>query len=194
MTLLSTNTSINYTPNDFLGPSQWAAYRSSELMAVQAMTVKFLEECPELVQTSERPAIDLSVRLESLHLDAISPLFTYIPRDPAKVYVEVLQRCLDLDLEILQRLPDDQEVSLGILSLRHQRLLNDCATRWRLPDSFRASTFLSMVVDRFWKGLVPAECVVEAKALVATVTMEEPVQAWAIPDVSQSLSRSWLAV
>jgi hypothetical protein len=96
---------------------------------------------PSLSQTSEpnRFSNDLSSRMDNLRLDQVSDSssFTYVPPDPRSTYIELLNRCLDWDLEVLKTLPEDEDVSLGILSPEHVNLLGECATRWRLPASFR---------------------------------------------------------
>jgi hypothetical protein len=171
---------------------------------------------PSLVQAGERDtssrysAGDLASRVEAMRLGSASGSahdthaypnghhptslngattdspFTYIPPDPQTTYKDLLSRCLDWDLEILKTLPEEEDVSLGILSPDHVHLLGECALRWRLPPSFRAWVFLDAITERCELGLVPSACVHEATGMVGKVSEENPVGEWAIPDVSHA--------
>ena len=113
--------------------------------------------------------------------------FTYVPPDPRETYIQLLDRCLDWDLEVLKTLPEDEDVSLGILSPEHVDLLGECAMRWRLPASFRSWVFLAAIVDRAEQGLVPTACIHEATGMVGKVSSEMPVDTWARSDVSSNV-------
>jgi len=143
---------------------------------------------PSLSQTSEpnRFSNDLSSRMDNLRLDQVSESssFTYVPPDPRSTYIELLNRCLDWDLEVLKTLPEDEDVSLGILSPEHVNLLGECATRWRLPASFRSWVFLEAIVQRAEQGLVPTACIHEATGMVGKVSADMDVSSWANSDVS----------
>jgi len=145
---------------------------------------------PSLSQTSEpnRFSNDLSSRMDNLRLDQVSEssTFTYVPPDPRSTYIELLNRCLDWDLEVLKTLPEDEDVSLGILSPEHVNLLGECATRWRLPASFRSWVFLEAIVQRAEQGLVPTACIHEATGMVGKVSADMDVSSWANSDVSSS--------
>jgi hypothetical protein len=91
---------------------------------------------------------------------------------------------LEWDLEAMKTLPEDQEVSLGILTAEHVALLGECAVRWRLPPSFRSWVFLAAMEEKFEAGEVPVDCVFEAMAMVRKVAGEMPMSSWTIPDVS----------
>jgi hypothetical protein len=152
------------------------------------MMLAMMQSNPALVQVSDRDRFsngDLSARLDGLRLggSADSP-FTYIPPDPQGTYRDLLARCLDWDLEVLKSLPEEEDVSLGILSPEHVNLLGECAIRWRLPPSFRAWVFLDAIVDRCEQGLVPSACVHEATAMIAKVSEESSIDEWAVSDVS----------
>jgi hypothetical protein len=143
---------------------------------------------PSLSQTSEpnRFSNDLSARVDNLRLDQASDsgAFTYVPPDPRSTYIELLNRCLDWDLEVLKTLPEDEDVSLGILSPEHVNLLGECANRWRLPASFRTWVFLEAIVQRAEQGLVPTACIHEATGMVGKVSADMEVSSWANSDVS----------
>jgi hypothetical protein len=153
------------------------------------MMLAMMQVNPALVQVSDRDRssnVDLSARMLAVKLDsnaAESP-FTFIPPDPRTTYRDLLAVCLDWDLEILKTLPEDEDVSLGILSADHVDLLSECAMRWRLPSSFRAWVFLEAIVDRCEKGLVPAACIHEATGIIAKVSEETAIDQWATSDVS----------
>ena len=185
--LLNTDDPVPYGPSDFADATQWANYRAAEVSTLSQMMLLMMQTNPSLVQTSDRQSNgDLSSRVDSLKLDAPPASFTYIPLDPRATYKDLLSRCLEWDLEILSTLPEDEDVSLGVLSQEHISLLGECAVRWRLPPSFRAWVFLEAIVERFEQGNVPAACVHEATAMVGKVSAEAPVDTWAIPDVSEA--------
>ena len=124
-----------------------------------------------------------------LKLDAPAVHFTFVPPDPRETYRELLRLLLDWDLEVLKTLPEDEDVSLGVLSQDHVALLGECAVRWRLAPSFRAWVFLEAIVERCEQGFVPAACVHEATAMVQKVRGEMPVSTWATSDVRRVLVR-----
>lgn len=166
------------------------------------MMLVMMQTNPSLSQTSDHTRLsnggDLANRVESLRLDSASDTsstspntsssssaaFAYIPPDPRATYRELLARCLDWDLEILKTLPEDEDVSLGILSPEHVALLQECATRWRLPSSFRSWVFLDAIVQRAEQGLVPTACIHEATGMVGKISAEMSVDTWAVSDVS----------
>lgn len=150
-----------------------------------------MQNNPALSQSSDPNRFsngDISARVDNLRLDQVSDSdsFTYVPPDPRDTYVQLLDRCLDWDLEVLKTLPEDEDVSLGILSPEHVNLLGECAMRWRLPASFRSWVFLAAIVDRAEQGLVPTACIHEATGMVGKVSSEMAVSTWATSDVSPS--------
>ena len=152
------------------------------------MMLLMMQSNPNLVQSGDRHSNgDLSSRVDSLRLDGPSTSFTYVPADPRTTYRELLGRCLDWDLDVLSTLPEDEDVSLGVLSQEHMTLLRECSVRWRLPPRFHAWTFLDAIVDRLEQGNVPPACVHEATTMIAKVSAEASVDTWAMSDVSQAL-------
>lgn len=85
---------------------------------------------------------------------------------------------------MLRTLPEDQDVSLGILSAEHTDFLNECATRWRLPLSFRSWVFLEAIQEHYEHGEVPPDCVLEAVGGVGRASQESPVSEWPVSDQS----------
>lgn len=112
--------------------------------------------------------------------------FTFIPPNPRKFYRRLLEYCLISDLEIMlsPEVDDNDEVSLGILSPPHIELINECALRWRIPHSYRASCFLDIVKQFYERNDVPMECIPEALQNVAKAMDESDVDQWPIQDVS----------
>jgi len=156
-----------------------------------------MQSSPSLVQSPDRDRHSngdtLAGRLDGLKLDAPPVQFTFVPPDSCGTYRELLSRCLDWDLEVLKTLPEDEDVSLGILSPDHMALLGECAVRWRLVPSFRAWVFLEAIVERCEQGAVPTACVHEASAMVQKLLGEMPLESWVISDVS-GCSTTWLNI
>ena len=186
--MLNVDASLVYRSTDFEDPSDWVAFRDAEKDSIQNLMLDIVKSQSRLSKNVDRPVShDLALGLGNLRIDrshsSATPL-VFVPSNPRSQYQSLLRICLDWDLEALQSLPEDQEVSLGILSTQHQLLLLECSTIWRVPDTFRVWTSLAALVERFEEGLVPAECVHEAVSLVSRVTEDNPVEAWPIPDVS----------
>lgn len=162
------------------------------------MMLLMMQSNTSLVQSSDRDRTsnggDLSSRVDSLRLDAPATTFTFVPPDPKATYRELLARCLDWDLEVLSTLPEDEDVSLGVLSQEHMTLLRECAVRWRLPARFHAWTFLDAIVERLEQGNVPPACVHEATAMVAKASTEVSVDSWASSDVRNIMSGDSLLI
>lgn len=114
--------------------------------------------------------------------------FTYIPSNPKKFYKRLVERCLEADLEAMATLPEDQEVSLGILSPRHLEVINECALRWRIPQSYRVACFLDLIRYMYEREEVPMECVPEALQMVQKTTQETELGRWPKSDVRSSLA------
>ncbi len=69
--------------------------------------------------------------------------FVYIPRIHGAYYHRRIEICIDFDLEMIKHQPEEEEVSLSILSKSHVELLAECAQRWvsqHLFSAFRIST------------------------------------------------------
>jgi hypothetical protein len=111
--------------------------------------------------------------------------FTFIPPNPRKFYKRLLEHCLIADLEIMlsPEVDDNDEVSLGILSPPHIELLNECALRWRIGHSYRATCFLDLVKQFFERNDVPMECIPEALQNVSKVMNDNDLDQWPVHDV-----------
>lgn len=104
--------------------------------------------------------------------------FTYIPPNPRKAYKRLVELCLERDLEAMVHLPEDQEVSLTILSHQHLDLLNECALRWRISHSYRVTCFLDVIRYKYERDEVPIECIPEGLQMVDKATHDVPAEFW----------------
>jgi hypothetical protein len=110
--------------------------------------------------------------------------FTYIPPNPKKAYKRLVELCVDADLNAMHTLPEDQEVSLTILSARNHEIINECAVRWRVMQTYRVACFLDVVRYKYEREEVPLECLPEALQVVNKTMTEMPLDYWPVPDVS----------
>ncbi|WWC59160.1 uncharacterized protein I303_101708 [Kwoniella dejecticola CBS 10117] len=188
--LLNTESSYPYSPTDFNDSSQWTSWRSGEISSLSQLMLQMMQSNPALLRTTDRQSpVDIALQVEALNLDSSASNFTFIPAASKEAYRDLLKRCLDRDLETLKTLPEDEDVSLSILSPSHVSLLQICAARWRLPLSFRSVSFFSAIIDRYQNGDVPAACVHEAMAILDRAQMETPLHQWATSD-RDTLDRS----
>ncbi|KAG9095248.1 hypothetical protein FRC06_009982 [Ceratobasidium sp. 370] len=109
--------------------------------------------------------------------------FTYIPPNPKKAYKRLVELCVDTDLNAMHTLPEDQEVSLTILSPRNHEIINECAVRWRVLQTYRVACFLDVVRYKYEREEVPLECLPEALQVVNKTVTEIPLDHWPSPDV-----------
>ena len=116
--------------------------------------------------------------------------FTYIPPNPKKYFKRLLEFCLLADLEVMlsPETEETDEVSLGILSIPHLELLNECAIRWRIGHPYRAVCFLDLVRQFYERGDIPMECIPEALHSVERVLDENDLGKWTIQDVRNTSS------
>ena len=176
---LSTEHPIPYGPSDFADDSLWQAHRANELAALADLTMDLVKLDPK----RERERSDQSDAGHSL--DALSledRTLTFVPPDPREAYRALLGICLDFDLQVLRTLPEDQDVSLGILSAAHTSLLSECALRWRIPSAFRSWVFLEAIEGHYEQGEVPPDCVFEAVGGVGRASQDCPISDWAVSD------------
>ncbi|KAF8603980.1 hypothetical protein BDV93DRAFT_522773 [Ceratobasidium sp. AG-I] len=115
--------------------------------------------------------------------DESSDSFTYIPPNPKKAYKRLVEICVDADLNAMNTLPEDQEVSLTILSARNHEIINECAVRWRVMQTYRVASFLDVVRYKYEREEVPLECVPEALQVVNKTIGETPLDHWPSPDI-----------
>ena len=112
--------------------------------------------------------------------------FTFIPPQPRKFYKRLLELCIQADLEAMANLPEDQEVSLGILSQRHLDLLNECALRWRIGHSYRVTCFLDVIKYKYEREEVPMECIPEGLQMIGKAIHDLELKKWPRQDVSST--------
>lgn len=111
--------------------------------------------------------------------------FTYIPPNPKKYYKRLLELCLETDLAAMHdpNVNDDDQVSLGILSPPQIELINECALRWRIPQTYRAACFLDLIKHLYERNEVPLDCVPEALGGIGKVMNETSFDKWNSYDV-----------
>ncbi|KAF9021669.1 hypothetical protein BDZ89DRAFT_1071208 [Hymenopellis radicata] len=111
--------------------------------------------------------------------------FTYIPPNPKRFYKRLLEICLLADLEVMlsPEVDDNDEVSLGILSAPHIDLLNECAMRWRISHSYRATCFMDIVRQFYERGDVPLECIPEGLSNIQKAMTDMELENWPTQDI-----------
>jgi len=109
--------------------------------------------------------------------------YTYIPSNPKKFYKRLVERCLEADLDAMATLPEDQQVSLGILSQRHLDVINECAVRWRISHNYRVTCFLDLIRYMYEREEVPFLCLPEALHMVERAIQETDLSKWMKSDV-----------
>ena len=118
--------------------------------------------------------------------------FTFIPPNPKKFYKRLLELCIQFDLDAMANLPEDQEVSLGILSPKHIDLINECAMRWRIGHSYRVACFLDVIKAKYEREEVPLECIPEGLQMVMKALNDVDLGKWPKADVSLTFFHSGL--
>ena len=122
--------------------------------------------------------------------------FTFIPPSPRKYYKRLVELCLqeDLDRMLSPDVPDNEEVSLGILSQSHLDLLAECASRWRIGQAYRAVCFLDLVKEFFERESIPIQCVPEALSGVVRAVGDSDVEHLMVQDVRLSFSNIYMLI
>ena len=110
---------------------------------------------------------------------------TFIPAEPRKYYLDLLRRCLDLDLDDMANLSDTDMVSLAILSEPHIALLDEIAGHWRISKATKLTAHASLLVDLLREDGVPVECVAEALTKLRHYVQQADKQLWLRQDVSR---------
>ncbi|CAE7224588.1 unnamed protein product [Rhizoctonia solani] len=167
-----------------------AKFTPSEISATVANAVATR---PESIYTELPSGIggrhdSISSRFSTISIgdsDADEPTdsFTYIPSNPKKAYKRLVELCVDADLSAMVTLPEDQEVSLTILSPRNHEIINECAMRWRIPPTYRVACFLDVVRYKYEREEVPLDCVPEALQVVNRTISEVALDLWPVPDI-----------
>lgn len=198
---------------DFDTNEGYIQWRTQELAHLSQLMVMMVQLNPDLARSmppdTTSSAAQATPRPTSMYDDSLahSPseddepeagrTFTYIPPNPRKYYKRLLELCVQYDLEAMVHLPEDQEVSLGILSARHLEVLNECALRWRISHAYRVTAFVDVIRYKYEREEVPLECIPEGLQLVTKAIHDLEVEKWSKFDVrlptndttSASLSR-----
>ncbi|KAG9046239.1 hypothetical protein FS837_004800 [Tulasnella sp. UAMH 9824] len=104
--------------------------------------------------------------------------FSFVPPNPKKAYKRLVELCLERDLEAMVHLPEDQEVSLTIISHQHLELLNETALRWRISHFYRLTCFLDVIRYKYERDEVPIECIPEGLLMVDKAMHDVPLEFW----------------
>ncbi|GAC98569.1 cytoplasm protein [Pseudozyma hubeiensis SY62] len=118
-----------------------------------------------------------ALSVDSAEDDAFAS-FVYIPPDPRAYYHRALEICIDFDLEMIKHQPEEEEVSLSILSKSHVELLAECAQRWRLAAPFLGVSNLDVIKAKYDNGEVPLDCVSESLGSVTRTLAEIDFANW----------------
>ena len=138
-----------------------------------------------------------ALSVDSADEDAFAS-FVYIPPDPRAYYHRALEICIDFDLEMIKHQPEEEEVSLSILSKSHVDLLAECAQRWRLATPFLGVSNLEVIKAKYDNGEVPLDCVSESLGSVSRTLSEIDFADWMLQEQAKlvklytSLSESFL--
>lgn len=196
---------------DFGSEEAYQQWRSQELHSLSHIMMEMCQANPELLKTTSGDAtskrrntesgsappevaaaaeagekapdaetISQAIEEDDTAVDLAN--FTYIPPDPKAYYRRTLELCIDFDLEKIKQQPEEEEVSLSILSRQHVELLNQCAQRWRLTSQYRTISTLSTMANRYDRGEVPLDCVSEALTTVQGTLSELDAEKWAVSD------------
>lgn len=197
---------------DFQSEDAYQQWRSQELQQLSHVMMQMCQSNPELLKTTSTSdaaptrkattdsatgtapsevaaaaeagssAPDAEALSQSMDNGEAFGNFTFIPPDPKAYYRRALELCIDFDLEQIKRQPEEEEVSLSILSRQHVELLKECATRWRLMGSFRTIANLDVMRAKYDRGEVPLDCIGEALSSTQNVMQDHPADLWARTD------------
>ena len=100
----------------------------------------------------------------------------------------ILQLCMEYNLHAMASLPEDQEVSLGILSPSHPELVNECALQWRLNLTYHITCFLDIIKCKYEQEEVPLDCIPEGIQMVSKMLQDLPTSKWPIDDGCEAVT------
>jgi hypothetical protein len=151
------------------GYEAWSSQEKADLEERKTYYAAFLQNRPESIS-------DASL--------ASSTNLTFIPAEPRKYYLDLLRRCLDVDLDDMANLSDTDMVSLAILSEPHIALLDEVAGHWRISKATKLTAHASLLVDLLREDGVPVECVAEALTKLRQYVQQADRDLWLRQDVS----------
>lgn len=145
-------TTVGNNIPQFHGQANGAATADSSYAEIsRALSLNSQESSYVLDQPFDLSSLHLSDDGASHHAGDTENVFTYIPPDPRATYRFVLSVALTHDIK-----EDNHEASpaathapCNLLSKQSVELLNELATRWRIPKFSRAILFLDAVKDKF---------------------------------------------
>ncbi|KAK0545280.1 hypothetical protein OC846_005734 [Tilletia horrida] len=166
---------------DRLGDEEYSKWSAKELAELSSMMADMCERDPALFKVSKEP--------EERHASSVSPsVFTFIPPDPRAYYRHLLSRMLTHDLEAMEALGPDEDVSVGILSNDHLGLLDELARCWRVNDGWRRAVRFELIRELYEDGQCPLESLGDALRMIL-----EP--AYTTPPGStrtQTMTKGWM--
>ncbi|KZV80623.1 hypothetical protein EXIGLDRAFT_742800 [Exidia glandulosa HHB12029] len=192
---------------DFETDAAYQHWRTQELSHLSQLMVIMVQFNPELAKStpsealpnlpgpsgrsrhgsiSSRYSLSVDVIAQAVEDDDDVPMghtFVYIPPAARKFYKRLVELAIQYDLEAMHTLPEDQEVSLGILSPRHLEVINECAIRWRIPQSYRVAAFMDIIKYKYEREEVPLECIPEGLQMIQRAMHEVDVSNWPKADV-----------
>ena len=197
--------------DDFQTDEGYQQWRTAELQALSQIMMQMCKANPELLRTSssdpttstamstpaptaptdvssaaeedgEAPDAEAVAKSVDAEEEATFGSFTYIPPDPKAYYRRTLELCIDYDLEQIRYQPEEEEVSLSILSKLHVELLNECALRWRVMTPYRVVCNLDVIKYKYDRGEVPLDCISEALSSTDRLLTDTRIEVWTRAD------------
>lgn len=199
--------------DDFDSDASFQTWKRRELNELQELLIEMITRKPELVHTTttspnmegaganveERRSSAAGLKVYpsmhdagssgnistvgSVEEDIAEHDFIFVPPNVKLYYRRLFSIALDHDYDSMNSLAPDEEVSLAILSNTHRKLLNECATRWRIMMTTRTTCFLELVGDYYKQEGFPEICVIEAIRDVDAVASEWEYELWPWSDV-----------
>lgn len=189
---------------DFDTEEGFQLWRSTELQSLSQIMMQMCKANPDLLKSTPSDPVGVTGGAQSVpgeighaaEMEAGSPdaeaiadsidaeeeatfgNFTFIPPDPKAYYRRALELCIDYDLEQIRIQPEEEEVSLSILSPAHVDLLLECALRWRIMPTYRAVCNLDVLKYKYDRGEVPLDCISESLSVVDRAMAERSLELW----------------
>lgn len=162
------------SPRDFRDEESWKAWLQEEISIITAKKEEYTTLVNKLNERSNSRITD----------DRSSSSSRFLAGDSRSHYVQLVRLCMDADLDALANMPDNEMVSLSILSSDHIALLEVCAAVWRVPHTTVLVVTSAVLVELYLAGEIPLECVLEALANLNRYIQEVDRSSWRRSDVS----------
>jgi hypothetical protein len=116
--------------------------------------------------------------------------FVFVPPDVKQYYRRLHALALEYDYDRMGDLNPDDEVSVTILLPIHETLLDECATRWRIMRTTRATHLLQLMADYYVSHDFPEASIIAGIQQIQLTSEEWDYDLWPWSDVS--LFRSFI--